>query len=41
MVLMVYNQEEHVILDDYNRWEWYWKKALVVPLTGIIISVTQ
>ena len=37
MVLMVYNQEYHVILEDYYHWEWYWKKALVA-LTHIQFS---
>ena len=32
VVLMVYNQELHVILDYYYQWAWYWKNALVVPL---------
>ncbi len=32
MVLMVYNQDEHVFFYDNYHWEGYWKKALVVPL---------
>ncbi len=32
MVLMVYNQENHVTSYDNYHWEGYWKKALVVPL---------